>query len=204
MKQNQKYKMISIVILIIAVLGLSVAYATFSSILTFNGTLKADGKWQITWDNLQSGSRTGYAVLGSLSIDSSKESVTGVIGTLVGQGDTITWTWDVKNDGNIDAKLFDFNNIQLKCSVSNINPGHTATAQQANDVCKQLKLEFTYGGVSLDNFNPNNYQILKGGKSIPVSMTLSYSASSNVELSGPIEVSFVDRPTFIFAQAEVS
>lgn len=201
MSFQRYYKVFLVIGLIVILTGLSIAYATLSSKLTVNTSANVITNWKIVWDNIQTGNQTGYAVVGSLSIDSDRDSITGSIGTINGPGDTLTWTWDIKNEGNINAKLTGFTNTALKCSVSTINPAHTATQEEADAACEQLSIEFFYNGVSLNNFSASNYSTLNAGSSLPVSMKLSYSENSSVTISGPIDVAFVNKPLFTFEQA---
>ena len=106
-KRDRGFKIIAVVALVVAVVGLSIAYAGYTSSLTVQGTATVASAWKIVWDDLDAGTPTGYAETTgkTLAIDSSKQAISGVLGTLKAPGDTITYTWNVENQGEIDATL---------------------------------------------------------------------------------------------------
>ena len=106
-KRDRGFKIIAVVALVVAVVGLSIAYAGYTSSLTVQGTATVASAWKIEWVDLDNGTATGYADLTgkTLAIQSSKQAISGVIGTLKAPGDTIKYEWDVENKGEIDATL---------------------------------------------------------------------------------------------------
>ena len=145
---NNKTQNILLGVLAVGLVGISVAYATLSAKLTINGTAKvASAKWDIHFENMSNGAKTGYAELASTSkLTASGTSVSGNLGTLKAPGDSITYTFDVKNAGNINAKI---------TSVTPTTPGLTCTPVSASGnqatataVCKGLTytIQYTDGG----------------------------------------------------------
>lgn len=62
--KNNKSKTVALVILIVAVIGLSIAFAVLSSNLTISGNAYLDPvKWKIYFDDLKSNSPEGKAVI---------------------------------------------------------------------------------------------------------------------------------------------
>ena len=110
MEKERKIKTLSIVALIVAVLGLTVAFASLSQVLTIRGTTTAKGgKWDIHFEKDGSGAtmvkpvKTGEAEATDASLNST--SISGIAVTLKKPGDTVTYEFDVKNAGTIDAKI---------------------------------------------------------------------------------------------------
>jgi len=102
MEKERKIKSLSLIALVVAVLGLTVAFASLSQTLTINGTAKVDSaKWDIHFENLSFGTVTGDAtIITEPTIkDSSNGKKSTVIGdydvTLTSPGDSVTYTFDV-------------------------------------------------------------------------------------------------------------
>lgn len=103
--ENKSFKILAIVALCVAVAGLSVAYAALSQSLNINASAKAgasSSNWNINFKNGQC-SKTGGAIVGNITTTGT--SVTVTESTFTAPGDTVTCTFDVVNDGTIDAKV---------------------------------------------------------------------------------------------------
>lgn len=197
--RNNNGKIIAIFALVIAVVGLSVAYASFSSSLTINGTATVSSNWDIEWTNLN-GTKTGYANIenATLAIQTGNQSILGSIGELAAPGDTITWNWNVENKGSIDATLASATTANLVCAPAS---GSAATQGEANALCADLSLALVYDGITVSGSADYSAKAdLTASASRPVSMTLTYSSSSTATISGPVAVSLDATPTFVFNQ----
>jgi len=146
MEKERKIKSLSLIALVVAVLGLTVAFASLSQTLTINGTAKVDSaKWDIHFENLSFGTVTGDAtIITEPTIkDSSNGKKSTVIGdydvTLTSPGDSVTYTFDVTNNGTIDAMLSNLtkNTKPICTSNSNVN-------EDAAIVCNGLTYSLTY------------------------------------------------------------
>ena len=188
-KRDRGFKVIAVVALVVAVVGLSIAYAGYTSTLTVEGTATVASAWKIVWDDLDNGTASGYADLTgkTLAIDSSKQAISGVIGTLKAPGDSIVYTWNVENQGDIDATLAGVTLGQLSCAPAT---GSNATQAQATAVCADLTIAFTYDGQALTASTTGDLlHNATHNSSKPVTMTLTYNASSSgVELDGDVTV----------------
>lgn len=110
MEKERKIKTLSIVALIVAVLGLTVAFASLSQVLTINGTTKMKGgTWDIHFEKDGSGAtmveptKLGDAEGSKATLN--KTTISDISVTLKKPGDTVTYEFDVKNAGTIDAKI---------------------------------------------------------------------------------------------------
>lgn len=111
MERQRGIKALSVVALLIAVVGLSVAFAAMSRTLTINGTATVDpATWDVHFENLVKG-----AVLGGAEVTAEPTigEANGVASTHIGDyavkltkpGDSVTYTFDVVNEGDINATL---------------------------------------------------------------------------------------------------
>ena len=105
MEKERRIKILSIIALIIAILGLTVAFAALSETLTINGTASVEAaSWDIHFENLTgpdlegTGKVNDTATLDGTTISNVNMSVTK-------PGDSVTYYFDIVNDGTIDAVL---------------------------------------------------------------------------------------------------
>ena len=147
MEKERKTKTLATVALIVAVLGLTVAFAAMSTTLTINGTAEVNtASWDIHFENLQSAVTTGdasetQAPTIQVGADSKPDTKIGDFKVqLTKPGDSITYTFDVKNTGTIDATLGTLTLGTPQCTslAEPVNEG------DATIVCDNLKFELTY------------------------------------------------------------
>ena len=158
---NNKIQNIVLGVLAVGLIGITVAYASLSQNLTINGTAKvASATWDIHFDTMSNGNATGYATLPSTGkLAATGTSVSGNIGTLKAPGDTITYTFNATNAGNINAKISSITAPKLTCS--------STTQSVANSVCADLTYTIEYS---------------TGTKTIAVGDTLNAGVSKNITL----------------------
>lgn len=109
MQKDRTARILVIVAICIATLGLSVAYSSFSTILTIDGTSTLKGnQWSVYFTNLGTPTEvgTGKSTSADLTTDTTKFTFSV---DLVKPGDSVVYTFDVKNAGEIDAKLSTIN-----------------------------------------------------------------------------------------------
>ena len=108
MEKQRRIKMLSLSAVIVAVLGLTVAFAALSTTLNINGTAYLDAaKWGIRFENLSSPTKIGSATTtGTAKIEESKAAeITGMNVSLSIPGDKVVYTVDLVNKGTINAKI---------------------------------------------------------------------------------------------------
>ena len=90
----------------IAVVGLSLGYAALQQSLEISTDATVGSKednWKIYFADADEGTATGTAEVGNISLTNTDVTVNNV--KLKAPGDSVTYTFSVKNDGTIDAKL---------------------------------------------------------------------------------------------------
>lgn len=141
---NNKTQNILLGVLAVGLVGISVAYASLSSNLNISGTAKvATATWNIKFDNMSAGAATWYAALpssGKFGIQTGSTTVSGDLGTLKAPGDTITYTFKVKNNGSINAKVNSVSKPTLTCVSSSTGSATTAST----NFCKGLAYTVQY------------------------------------------------------------
>lgn len=116
MEKERRIKVLSLVALIIAVLGLTVAFAALSQTLTINGNADINaGEWNIHFENAEivsvgSGRFNSEPVVGATSI-------TGIDVAIEKPDDQVGIVFDIKNSGNINAKISSVEISEL-CTLS--------------------------------------------------------------------------------------
>lgn len=108
MEKERKIKLIAISALIVAVLGLTIAFASLSQTLTINGTATLDAaKWGIKFENLSSGKVVGDAVINDTAMIAEDQiTINNIDVSLKTPGDSVTYTVDLVNEGTINAEIY--------------------------------------------------------------------------------------------------
>ena len=103
---NDKFKNAILIILAVCLIGITVAYATLSQNLNISGVAKV-GKtsWNIHFTKVLTPKAEGYAEGGKATLNSDSTVLTVSEGILKVPGDTITYVFDVINEGDLDAEV---------------------------------------------------------------------------------------------------
>lgn len=139
-KRDRGFKVIAVIALLIATVGLTIAYAGYTATLKIDGTATTatvSSNWKILWKDLTTGSSTGYATfdnsVNKLAISTSdNQTISGVIGNLKAPGDSLTYSFKAANDGDINATLSSLTLGTLGCAPA---ASSSATQEQANALC---------------------------------------------------------------------
>ena len=111
---SRNTKTLIIIGLCISILGLTVGYAALSSVLNITGTAKTGTlatNWNIKFKNA-SCEKTGYAIAGNITTEGTSLTLSDSV--LVSPSDEVICTFDVVNEGTIDAEV-------TSVTVPNIN-----------------------------------------------------------------------------------
>ena len=104
MEKERKIKVLSVVALIIAVLGLTVAFAALSETLTINGTASVDAaSWDIHFENLRIDAYGDGSIMGEPEI--SGTTISNLNMKVTKPNDVSSILVDIKNGGTINAKI---------------------------------------------------------------------------------------------------
>lgn len=138
---NQKLKSYVILGAIACICCIGIGYAAFSTSLTINGsaTVKS-AAWDIKYANLASAVKTGTAKeVTAPTISNNDTHIGDYAVTLTTPGDSIKYTFDIKNEGTFDAEISSVLVGTPECTGTGTN----ATTDAAN-VCKNLTYTLTY------------------------------------------------------------
>lgn len=103
MKRNPVMTILTVAC-IFSVIALTIAYAALRTSLTIEGTATVDGKWQVEFENLSSPTITGI-LPGDIKEAKLSATMFNLIVELGKPRDSVIYTFDVVNKGNIDAKI---------------------------------------------------------------------------------------------------
>ena len=123
MEKTRKIKIISLCALLVAVLGLTVAFAALSQTLTINGSAAVNAaSWDIHFENT-SGKETevkGAATFTEPTL--SGTTIENFSATLTKPGDSVIYYFDIVNNGTVDAQIESYNfPYALSDCITNIN-----------------------------------------------------------------------------------
>ena len=105
MKRNKNI-VFGMLALVVSVIAIGLAYAGFTGTLNINGTGNVmSAKWDIYFANLSNAVTTGTANVVTPATISPKTKIGDYYVELASPGDSVTYTFDVVNDGDFDAVL---------------------------------------------------------------------------------------------------
>ena len=145
------YKIIVIIALILGIIGLSIAFAAMSSTLKIN------------FANDDYGSTTGSAIAGSIYLKST--SIVIMDAKLNKPGDSVTYTFDVVNNGIIDAEL---------SSITNLRPIFTGSGNDKVNDENIIRNNYIYSLTYEDGSKINIKDELKVGEKVRMKLTMAY------------------------------
>lgn len=175
MEKDRRAKLIAVIALVIAVIGLSIGFAAYSTTLTIGGsaTVKASS-WKIMFENLSASVPTGTATeVTAPTINNNDTNIGDYSVSFTTPGDTISYTFDITNDGTFNAEISSLTIPTPTCTGTGDN-----AEVDASNVCSNIEytLKYTDSGLSLaegDALNANN--------NINVTLTLTYKSTIAAE-----------------------
>lgn len=183
MEKGRGVKIISLVALIIAVAGLTVAFAALSQTLTINGQAKVDAAtWNVHFDNMQITEGSSYVTQAPI-VDNDNTVIRDFRVTFTEPGQAVEFTFDVVNDGSIDAILSDIipENLQPSCTGTGVNADADAAL-----VCSKENLTYslTYADDTALVKNDEATGVLaKNGGTKKMKLRLAFDIDSNSALT---------------------
>lgn len=169
MNNNTKYIKLGIALVAFLLCG-TIAFASFTQQLDIQGKATVNkSSWSIKFANLQSVVKTGTATeVTAPTINTNDTKISEYDVTLTTPGDSVSYTFDVVNEGTFNAKI---SSITIPTPLCTGN-GTTATTDE-NNVCDNLTYTLTYANgtpVAVDD-------TLNAGETKSLKLTLTYSAS---------------------------
>ena len=143
---NKDKKLVfGILALLVSIVAVSISYAAFTQNLNINGVANVQASnWSVHFANLTNGVRNGTAVEQTApTIKSGQTSIGDYSVDFYTPGDSITYTFDVVNDGDYDAKI---------SVLAKGTPTCTGSDSTSNtNVCNNLEYTLTYttGGAAV-------------------------------------------------------
>ena len=185
---KERTKNILIALLVVGLVSMTVAYAALTQVLNINASAKVIGKdsvWNIHFENLSSTpTLVGYAQVEAGNEPTvTNTSFAGLTATLRAPGDSVSYTFDVTNDGAVDAEI---SGVFLS-SVANATVSSGTSA--ADEALVKQNVTFTL----VDNTTGNALAVgetLAHGATRTLKLTIAYSSaatdmpSATVTLSG--------------------
>ncbi len=117
---DKKIRILSFISLFISIVGLTIAFMTITTMVKINKLPMGsnDNKyWDIHFENLKNGKTTGDAKIEkSPKISLNTTNITGFSFRLVKPKDSVSYEFDVKNNGDLDAKISSFTKQNSICN----------------------------------------------------------------------------------------
>lgn len=184
---NSKTKNILLIVLIVAVISMTVVYAAFSTTLSIKSSAKVSAtKWDIHFENLtlvpNSGSNTGTVIRAAQILDNTTQ-IGNLIVDLKKPGDFVSYTFDIVNDGDINAKL---NSIVLA----------TPNCGGNTQACSKLEYNVKY---TSNSATPTVGNTLNKNSSVNATLTIKYKDNDPLTSDTDISVSGINV-TFLYGQ----
>lgn len=196
--KDRSFKIVTIVALLVAVLGLSIGYAAYAENLKISGTVTArssSNSWNVKFENISAAEFGGIANE-MVAPELTSTTISKFEVNFFAPGDSVEYNFSVENGGKLDAKLTAVTLGSLSCAPGN---GSTkATAEEANALCADLTFALTYAdGTEIKTgdvitHTSNNSKGLK--------LVVSWKADSHATLSGDAVVT-VGESTLTYTQA---
>lgn len=170
MEKSRNYIVFGVLALVVSLVAVSLAYAGFTATLNINGTANVKAAtWNVHFANLQPVTNTGTAQ----EITHPTMTATNIGDYAVSfatPGDTITYTFDVVNDGTFNAKWTGLTIGTPTCT------GGENTAN-ATAVCNNITYELFEGATKKATFDNSTLNARGGSKTYK--LVLTYKASDD-------------------------
>ena len=186
MEKERKVKTLSLVALIVAVLGLTVAFAALSQTLTINGTASVNAAtWDIHFENLDKEIQGDASFNSEPVLDGTK--ISNINGTLTKPGDMLNIEVDISNKGTINAKISSVEVSKL-CTLSSpveaCDWDNDGVVTQSDIDKVENNISFIIGYIESDEVLGGTLlkqnDTLNAGKSKSIAIVISYSKFTEI------------------------
>ncbi len=198
MEKNRGVKVVAVIALIVAVVGLTIAYASLSTTLNITGSAQVNpANWQVEFENPTVDSKLGTAE-GTAPTLAPPTTLHDFSVTLKKPGDSVVFKFDVVNKGDINAKL----STLTMPEVSALTYEGTALSDQktADENTVKGNLEYTLtddegGPITQGSLTINH------GERKTMKLTMTYKESASTLPSAEVTISGLDV-SMIFEQTD--
>ena len=168
MEKERRIKVLSLAALIVAVLGLTVAFAALSQTLTIKGNASVDAAtWDIHFETPSgvTGSTDGAATINKTPTFNDT-SITDIDVSITKPNDMACWNFEIVNNGSINAKISSIE-ISKLCTIDSPvescdwNNDGTVTQEDVDKVNNNISFYIVYTGPDLVD-----EQIIKEGDTL--------------------------------------
>jgi len=153
MKTNKRIIWISVIAVILSIISIEIAFAALSQVLTIKGSTKLDQVyWNIRFDTMSLSKTTTGDAIGSIPIITASAIEFSKV-TLTKPGDAVTYTFDVINDGILNAKIESIignpNSLPAPFDCKSIN----VTSEEIDEekVCAKINYTLKYTNDDINN-----------------------------------------------------
>lgn len=200
MEKGRGTKALVVVTLLVSVLALSIAYAAYSATLLISGTVtakKSSDAWNVHFESTDGSTTLTPTLGGNAKVTSSATLTETKISdfeiTFYAPGDSISYDFEVKNTGSVDATLNKITLGSLSCSKATGTQQGTET--DANNLCGNLDMNI----MKSDGNNISVGDKIPAGGSETYKLTITWNESDTNIYENDIDIS-VGETTFDFVQ----
>lgn len=191
---KEKFKSLVITVLVVAIVSMSVVYATLTQRLTITGSATVEKNTSLWNVHFVSNSITQLTPVGYAEVAEGKELTTNGLTTLENlevtlkaPGDAISYTFSVTNEGSLPAKISGVTLPNLN------NASYVSTSNKTADinmVKENIEYSLTYNNDSTyGNKTPEVNDLLASGATKSLKLTISYKSSATDLPSEAVTVS---------------
>lgn len=181
---NGKIRNVLIGILVLALLGLTVAYSALSQRLDIKSTAEVKASsWNIHFANLSSPTLVGAATV-TTAPTLTNTLIDGLDVNFIKPGDSVSYTFDIVNSGSIDAIIDEYKINTVSDGIVCTDSDSSTTSDDATLVCSNLSYTLVYaddttaeqtGSVITKGTAIAKSQQLKAGQSVSATLTITFS-----------------------------
>lgn len=186
MKDNKKTLYILVAFaLILSIVGISIGFAAMSQNLTISGTAEVvPATWKIKFANLSSPTVAGDAEVTTPPTIQGDTHIGNFAVKLTAPGDSVTYTFDVVNEGTIDAKVTDL----VKATPTFTASGTNNAANDTTVVQNNLVYDLTYS----DGTAITDDDALNAHDSVTLKLVVGYDTNATVLPKDKVSVTGMD------------
>lgn len=187
MKKGRLKEFIAIIILFLSVFSIGISFASVVQQVQDNSGSISNSKWEVKFDNLSEPILSGTAVV-TIAPELTATKLDSYTVTLTKPGDSVTYTFDIVNNGTTAAIL---------TSLTKLNPTCTGTTSaDGTVVCGNLTYSLTYTGGE----EVKEEDVINAHETKNVTLTVTYNKEAQALSTSSVLVSNLDI-AMIFTQA---